>query len=44
MFMGCNSKSNKRKEAYLKTVLKIRLVLGTILRETAFHLMFQVKG
>lgn len=44
MFMGCNSKSNKRKEAYFKAALKIGLVLGTILRKAAFHLMFQAKG
>lgn len=43
MFMGCNSKSNKRKEMYFKAALKIRLVLGTILRKTAFHHMFQLK-
>lgn len=42
--MGYNSKSNKKKEAHLKAALKIRLVLGTILRKTALHLMFQVKG
>lgn len=44
MFMGSNSKSNKKKEAHFKAALKISLVLGAILRKTALHLMFQVKG
>lgn len=43
MFMGCNGKPNKRKEAYFKAALKIRLVLGTALCKAALHLVFHME-